>query len=212
MIPRLFNSDIQTWANRLANYLDTIRDKLSFKLKDSNASEDGVMLWDNEFGYPVVSKDGEWRQIVLSDGKFSAISTGNIIAASANTGYTIDYDQVYISDGIAINNGVITFQRAGVYLISFTAQISSNSSSTKNFYFWPRLNGVDAPGSTMAVSLHSNNAVSVVSRAVLFTLNENDTIEAMWGVNDVDGWLNATSGTFSPVSPSSTISITRICR
>jgi hypothetical protein len=32
------------------------------------ATENGIILYDNVNGYPVVSKDGEFRQIVLADG------------------------------------------------------------------------------------------------------------------------------------------------
>jgi hypothetical protein len=39
-----------------------------WKHSGSVAAEDGVLLWDAANGYPVVSKDGVWRQITLADG------------------------------------------------------------------------------------------------------------------------------------------------
>lgn len=212
MTPKLINADIQTWANRLVNYLDTIRTKLPFKTAQSRASEDGLIMWDNQNGYPVVSKDGEFRQVVLSDGKLAGIASSDIVAALPNTGYAIDFDTYNIAEGFTESGGVITFSKPGDFLISFTAQIASTSSSTKHFYFWPRINGTDYAGSTIKASLHENNSTKVVSRTFLFTFNENDTIEAMWGVSDTSGLLQASTSAFAPTAPAATISIVRICR
>ena len=79
------------------------------------------------------------------------------------------------------------------------------------FYFWPRLNGVDAPNSTIVASLHQNDATTVVSRATTFDVQAGDYLEAMWAVDRVDGYLEATPATaFSPAAPATTLGITRL--
>ena len=204
--------NINQWAENMRRYLGRALDQLGFKETYSSASENGVMLWDNALGYPVVSKNGEWRQIVLEDGQYAGGVTTDQTAASTNTAYALTYTSS-IAEGIA--NGTpasrIVFEEAGEYMISFSAQISSTSSSTVNFWFWPRVNGSDVAGSTMKNALHQNGATLVVSRSVIFNFAAGDYLEAMWAVDSTSGFLDATAATaFAPAAPASTIAITRL--
>ena len=204
--------DIRQWAENLRRYLGRALNQLDARDASSSASENGVLLWDNALGYPVVSKDGEWRQIVLEDGQYAGGITTDQTAASINTAYALTYTSS-AAEGIA--NGTpasrIVFEEAGEYMISFSAQISSTSSSTVNFWFWPRVNGVDVAGSTMKNALHQNGATLVVSRSVIFNFSAGDYLEAMWAVDSTSGFLDATAATaFAPAAPASTIAITRL--
>lgn len=209
MTPRLIG-DTQSWANRLTRYLDSIRSLLQFKTADAKAGQDGVLLWDNDNGYPVVSRDGEFRQIVLSNGTLNAYNDSDITATTADTAYGITWTD-YTAEGITLSGDTITVEEPGLYLISFSAQIKSSSSSTVNFRFWPRVNNTDVTGSTIVASLHDNNATKVMSRSSLFTFAENDTIKAMWATDSTNGFLDAAAATsYAPASPSVTISIVRV--
>ena len=211
MLPPI-TMDLSQWAENLRRYLGRALDQLGFKETYSSASENGIILWDNVNGYPVVSKDGEWRQIVLEDGRYAGGITTDQTAAATNTAYALTYASS-AAEGIA--NGTpasrIVFEEAGEYMISFSAQISSTSSSTVNFWFWPRVNGVDVAGSTMKNALHQNGATLVVSRSVIFNFAAGDYLEAMWAVDSTNGFLDATAATaFAPAAPASTIAITRL--
>jgi hypothetical protein len=204
--------DLSKWAENLQRYLGRALDQLGFKETYSSASENGVMLWDNVNGYPVVSKNGEWVQVVLEDGKYSGAVTTDQTAVAINTAYALTYTS---SNAHNISNGTpasrIVFDEAGQYMISFSAQIASTSSSTVNFWFWPRVNGSDVTGSTMKNALHQNGSVLVVSRSSIFELNAGDYLEAMWAVDSTNGFLDATAATaFAPAAPASTIAITRL--
>jgi hypothetical protein len=204
--------DLSKWAENLQRYLGRALDQLGFKETYSSASQNGVMLWDNALGYPVVSKNGEWVQVVLEDGKYSGAVTTDQTAVAINTAYALTYTSS-IADGIA--NGTpasrIVFDEAGQYMISFSAQIASTSSSTVNFWFWPRVNGSDVTGSTMKNALHQNGSVLVVSRSAIFEISAGDYLEAMWAVDSTSGFLDATAATaFAPAAPASTIAITRL--
>ena len=204
--------DIRQWAENLRRYLGRALNQLDARDASASASENGVLLWDNALGYPVVSKNGEWRQIVLEDGQYAGGVTTDQTAASINTAYALTYTSS-AAEGIA--NGTpasrIVFEEAGEYMISFSAQISSTSSSTVNFWFWPRVNGVDVAGSTMKNALHQNGATLVVSRSVIFNFAAGDYLEAMWAVDSTSGFLDATAPTaFAPAAPASTIAITRL--
>ena len=186
--------------------------QLVFKPSGAAAVENGTLLWDEAAGYPVMSKGGEWVQVVLEDGKYSGTITAHQTAATINTPYALTYTSS-VADGIA--NGTpasrIVFDEAGQYMVSFSAQIASTSSSTVNFWFWPRINGTDVAGSSMENALHQNGAVLVVSRSAIFEISAGDYLEAMWAVDNTSGFLSANAATaFAPAAPASTIAITRL--
>ena len=207
-----FVEDARAWAENIRRFLGKALNQLDAKDQYSSAAEDGVILWDRENKYPVVSKDGEFVQIVLEDGQYAGAVTTDQTAASANTAYSLTYTSS-IAEGVT--NGTpasrLVFAEAGQYMVSFSAQIASTSSSTVNFWFWPRINGVDVASSTMKNALHQNNSVLVVSRSAIFDVSANDYLEAMWAVDSTNGFLDATTATaFAPAAPASTIAITRL--
>jgi hypothetical protein len=204
--------DWKVWARQLSAFLSRSLVRLQFKTQNDTAAEDGVMLWDGVSGYPVVSKNGVWRQIVLEDGHYNGGIAANQSAASANTAYALTYTAGTAS---GITNGSpssrIVFDEGGEYMVSFSAQISSSSGSTVDFWFWPRVNGANVAGSTMKNALHNSGAVLVVSRSAVFNFNAGDYLEAMWAVSNTSGFLNASAATaFAPAAPASTIAITRL--
>ena len=204
--------DLSAWAENLRRYLGKALNQLDAKDASVSAAEDGVLLWDRINGYPVVSKDGEWRQIVLEDGQYSGSVTASQTAAAINTAYALTYT-AGVTDGIT--NGTpasrIVFEEAGQYMVSFSAQIASTSSSTVNFWFWPRVNGTDVAGASMKNALHQNGSVLVVSRSAILDLSAGDYLEAMWAIDSTSGFLDATAATaFAPAAPASTIAITRL--
>ena len=210
--PEPRDKDWQTWGRRLMSYLSQTRSPLVQQTGGESAADDGTLMWDRINQYPVVSKNGEWRQIVLEDGQYSGGIAADQTAAVINTAYALTYT-AGVSSGIA--NGTpasrIVFDEAGEYMISFSAQISSTSASTVNFWFWPRVNGSDVTGSTMKNALHQNGATLVVSRSSIFDLNAGDYLEVMWAVDSTSGFLDATAATaFAPAAPASTIAITRL--
>mgnify|MGYP003691475395 FL=1 len=210
--PEPRDKDWQTWGRRMMSYLSQTRSALVQQTGGESAADDGTLMWDRVNQYPVVSKNGAWVQVVLEDGKYSGSVTTDQTAVAINTAYALTYTSS-TSDGIA--NGTpasrIVFDEAGQYMISFSAQIASTSSSTVNFWFWPRVNGSDVTGSTMKNALHQNGSVLVVSRSAIFELNAGDYLEAMWAVDSTNGFLDATVATaFAPAAPASTIAITRL--
>jgi hypothetical protein len=196
----------------MMQYLGQTRIPLVQQTGDESAAEDGQLMWDRVNEYPVVSKNGEWRQIVLEDGQYQGGIAANVTAAATNTAYPLTYTTA-ISEGITQGTPAsrLVFEEAGQYMVSFSAQISSTSSSTVDFWFWPRVNGVDVTGSTMKNALHQNGSVLVVSRSAIFEFAAGDYLEPMWAVDSTSGFLNASAATaFAPAAPASTIAITRL--
>jgi hypothetical protein len=212
-VPPVIGNEWKIWAEEIRRYLGRAMTQLAAKEASSSAKEDGVILWDRVNGYPVVSKNGEFRQIVLADGYAIFGQDANITAAANNTAYKIALDNI-ASDGITLTGSPltdITFVEAGLYSLAFTAQIASTSGSTVNFYFWPRINNNDVAGSTIVASLHNNGATIVVSRTAIFTMSAGDVLNVMWATSSTNGSLKAVAATaFSPAAPSVTLAINRI--
>lgn len=205
--------DLGQWGRQLSSYLSRQLPRLFTKTASDNPSESGILLWDEAAGYPTVSKGGEWRQVVLADGYAFLGQDADITAATVNTAYAITYDTPAMSSGITLGTPAsrITFVEGGAYILAFSAQVTSTSSSTVAFRFWPRINGTDVAGSTIVTNLHQNNATSVVSRTAVFSVSAGDYLEVMWAVDSTSGYLHATAATaYAPSAPSTSLSITRI--
>jgi hypothetical protein len=206
-------ADVSVWANDLRRWLARTWDSLTFKDPSAQATQDGILLWDATNGYPVVSKGGEFRQIVLADGYAIFSQDVDVTAAVVDTAYKIALDDV-ASEGITLTGSPlteITFVEAGLYSLAFTAQIASTSASQVDFRFWPRINTVDVTGSTIVASLHNNGATTVVSRTAIFSVSAGDVLNVMWAVSSTSGFLKAHAATaYAPASPSVTLAINRV--
>ena len=200
------------WAERLVSYLSRIRTLLSTRVDSDNPSQDGILLWDRT-GYPVVSKNDEFRQIVLADGYAQLIRTATQQAATANTAYGIAWDAMVFGDGITLDptdNTKIVFPEDGKFILSFSAELKSSSSNSKSIWIWPRINGVDTNGTTMKTTLNTNNQDIVISRTAIFEMQAGQYLQAMFAVSDVNIWIDAPAATaFAPSAPAATLSITR---
>ena len=155
LLPQI-GPDLGQWGRQLTQFLQRNLTKLFFKTASDNPSENGILLWDDVNEYPVISKNGEWREIVLSDGDAVFSRATAVTAAAANTAYAITYDNPTHAHGIAkdaTNPERINFDETGHYLLAFTAQIDASTSSSTDFWFWPAINGTDVEGSTMKNSL-----------------------------------------------------------
>lgn len=212
-VPPVIGDRWQTWAEDMRRYLGRALTQLSAREASSSATEDGVLLWDRVNAYPVVSKGGVFRQVLLADGYAILGQDSNITAAAADTAYKIALDGIALA-GITLTGSPlteITFAEGGLYALHFSAQISSTSGSTVNFRFWPRINTVDVAGSTIVASLHNNGATNVVSRSAFFTVDAGDVLNVMWATDSTNGYLHAHAATaYAPAAPSVTLTITRV--
>ena len=209
--PKPMGDNWTNWAQRLSSYLTQTRSILRHKVTGESAAEDGVLLWDSS-GYPVVSKNGVYRQIVLADGFGNFSATADIVAASPNTAYSIAFTSVTANGGISINasdNTRIDFAEAGVYSLSGHLQLKSTSASTKTLYWWVAVNGVNTNHSER-MSLHNNNGLHILGVSDQLNLAAGDYINVKWATDDVALFLDGSAATaFAPASEPINLSITR---
>jgi hypothetical protein len=206
--------DWKRWAHTFTAYMGRALSQLAFKYSGSVASEDGVLLWDAENGYPVVSKDGVWRQIPLADGYALLNRDTSITPALADTAYKIQFDPIVVGGGVSLDGTYptrIVFAEAGTYLLGFSAQITSTHGSSVEFRFWPVINGTNVAGSTIVAGLKNNGDTTVVSRTAIFQITAGDYLEVDWATTSTSSLLEAHAATaYAPASPSATLSITRL--
>ena len=204
--------DARSWAENIRRFLGKALNQLDAKEGYSSASEDGVILWDRQYGYPVVSKNGEWRQVVLEDGHYDGTISTDQTAASTNTAYALTFTED-LAEGII--NGTpasrLVVDEAGQYSVTYSMQMASTSVSTIRMWFWVRINGTDVSKSAMENTLHQNGSTLVVTKSAILQLSAGDYIEVMWATDSTSGYLEAVAATaFAPATPSATISMVRL--
>ena len=210
--PEPQGDDWKSWARRMMLYLGQTRSPLVQQTGGESAAEDGVLMWDRTNLYPVVSKNGEWRQIVLEDGHYDGTISTDQTAASTNTAYALTFTED-LAEGIT--NGTpasrLVVDEAGQYSVTYSMQMASTSASTVRMWFWVRTNGTDVPKSAMENTLHQNGSTLVVTKSAILQLSAGDYIEVMWATNSTSGYLEAVAATaFAPATPSATISVVRL--
>lgn len=211
--PEPNGDDWKSWARRMMQYLGQTRIPLVQQTGDESAADDGQLMWDRINQWPVISRNGVWRQIVIANGVAHLEITTDQTAAATNTAYPLTYTIMAGSVGVSLGtpDSRIIFAEGGSYTLSFTAQTSSTSGSTVNFWFWPRINGVDIADSGMQNTLHQNGATMIVSRTQIFNVNAGDYLEAYWATDSTSGSLqHHAANAFAPATPASTLSISRI--
>lgn len=58
--------DWSQWARQLGDKLARMWPKLQFRTARDTAAENGLLMWDDSLGLPVVSKDGEFLPIATN--------------------------------------------------------------------------------------------------------------------------------------------------
>tara|TARA_Y100000022_G_C13032135_1_gene276068 strand:- start:75 stop:422 length:348 start_codon:yes stop_codon:yes gene_type:complete len=89
--PPVIGSDIRQWGRELNLFLQRNLGKLFFKSSGDIPADNGIFLWDDTKGYPVVSASGAFRQVATKQATPSS-STG----AAGNKAGMIAWDTNYI--------------------------------------------------------------------------------------------------------------------
>lgn len=211
--PKLLNDNWPQWAQRTSLWLAKTRSALRHKVTGESAAEDGVLLWDQIESQPVVSLNGEYVPIVLRGGYGAFTRTTDATITTINTATAVSLDSNGFSEGVELGTPTsrVVFDDAGIYMLAFSAQLTSSNASLKTVWFWPRVNGVDAQGSTIKVSIKENDTTTVLSRTQIFNVLAGDYLEIMWASSDLAIKLEAVPATaFAPSTPSIVLTAARI--
>ena len=91
-----YTPDIQAWAENIRRFLGKALNQLDAKDQYSSAAEDGVMLYDREKKFVVVSLSGAFRQVATKQ----ATPSANVGSAGDVAGMIAwDSNYIYICTG-----------------------------------------------------------------------------------------------------------------
>ena len=136
-------------------------------------------------------------------GSFSDTTTQTL--GATNTATAITFDSTDVSDGVLIGSPTsrIVCNYTGVYNFQFSAQLKSGSASTKNAYFWPRIDGTDVPNSATRITISGSGSYVVPAWNFLLQIDAGSYFQLMWAADDTNVSLIAEASTaFCPAIPS----------
>lgn len=117
------------------------------------------------------------------------LSNTSQTAAAIDIAYALTLDTSEFPDGITIvSSSRITFASAGVYVLSYSIQLESTSSTTEHADIWLRKNGTDIPASNSRFGIAARKSAGVPAALIAVTpltisVAANDYIQIMWCVS-----------------------------
>ena len=135
-------------------------------------------------------------------------------ASAINTPTAITLDTLAYSQGISINStdtSKVEFTHSGTYYIHFSCLLESSSANSKDIWIFPRVNGVDIPGSTIFHTLADNGNKRTLSKGGIFEITAGDYLQAMFAVSSLALAIVPQPATsFAPSAPSASIEIIQL--
>jgi len=156
----------------------------------------------------LISTDDGGKFLYMPRGLF--YSTTDQTAASANTGYPVEFENTYIGNGVSIegtDNTQITASADGVYNFQVTLQLEHNNSSAATLWTWINKNGTDQPYGGQKNIIKGNDDVAVHWNFSI-DLTAGQYIEMYWATDDTQLNLHTEAATAPhPGLPSSVVAV-----
>ena len=141
------------------------------------------------------------------------LQTAPVTAPAINTAYTVPFNTVSLSSGVALGTPAsrVAVADQGVYNFQFSAQLDKLLGGIGTYDFWPRINGGDVANSNGRVKLKDNDSETVAAWNYVFNLNAGDYFELAWAVDDTNCRLEAYAAAAPhPATPSVILTVTDI--
>jgi len=131
-------------------------------------------------------------------------------SGSANVSQSVNFDTTDVSYGVTLSNGSrLNIQNAGVYLITFSAQVLADTGAD-TIYLWLKKNGTNVPESATKLTL-ANNDAEVATVTFVNEVAANDYYEVAWQTTNGDAVLYTEAATGNiPAIPSIIVTITQV--
>jgi len=137
-------------------------------------------------------------------------STTDQTAASANTGYPVEFENTYIGNGVSIggtDNTRITVTDDGVYNFQVTLQLEHNNGSSCSLFVWINKNGTDQPYGGQHQAIKGND-YQVSHWNFSIDLTAGQYIEMYWATDDTGLNLHTEAATSPhPGIPSAVVAV-----
>jgi hypothetical protein len=118
------------------------------------------------------------------------LSNASQTAAAIDIAYALTLDTAEFPGDISIvSSSRITFASGGAYVLSFSIQLESTSSSTEHVDIWLRKNGTDIPASNSRFGIPARKsagipAAMIATTPLTITVAANDYVQIMWCVSN----------------------------
>lgn len=108
--------------------------------------------------------------------------------ATIYTPQTITFNKTEISNGVIVGTPTsrIIVPMSGLYQFSFSAQIESNSSSSKRVWIWPRHNGIDVTDSNTEITISGSGTTLVPAWSWTLSMEAGDRFEMVFAADDTN--------------------------
>ena len=149
---------------------------------------------------------GGGQYIDNPNGLFFSTATQNI--AVIDTSYPVDFNVTDLNNTVTVvDSNKITVLVAGIYNFQYAANLESTNASSKNVWFWTKLNGVDTSYARIT-TLSGAGTYGTVNWNFSISMQANDYLQVMWAADDTNVQLvtNAASTPY-PVVPASILSV-----
>ena len=147
----------------------------------------------------------------LDYGSFDA--TADQTLAAIDTATAITLNNTLSSNGISRGTPTsrLVVEQAGFYNLAASLQLTSNSSSAKNVYFWLRKNGSNVADSTRVITVNINGGLVPISLNYTVSLQATDYVELYWAADSTAVILDARAATaFAPAAPAVLVAMTQV--
>ena len=205
-LPQPIGPDWKLWGKRLIDNLSTTRSQLVYNVTGDSAAIAGLLLF-NTAGYPVISKNNSFQQLLVEGGSGQFYATATQTASNANTATAVTFNSATQTNGLAINSSDATkidCTEAGLLKVTVTAQATASSSYTG--YVWINVNGTDGFAVRKAVA-----GADIITHTALVTVAAGNYLKVMYAVSNTGLTLpNAAASSPIPAIPAVQVSITRI--
>jgi hypothetical protein len=161
--------------------------------------------------FPIVDVSaGQTKKVTYQEltdfphGSFSDSTTQGIASATAAYPVTFDTDEAksHITHDTGTNPSRITVDKAGTYLITFSAVAKSNAAN-KLVEFWLAVDGANVARSNTVSKFVGNANERIITVTFLYTFTAGQYFEIMWRSDDTGTTLVATAAGANPTRPAS---------
>lgn len=165
-----------------------------------------LRLYFNQLGNAIGALLGPTGSAYLQSpyGKYESLVSQTI--ASTTTAYAVTFNTTIFQSAVALSSGSrLAVQRPGIYRATVRVQFANAGSSIQTAAIWYRKNGVDVPGSRARFSITGSHGGSnghiAAELSYMFSLAENDYIEAWWFADSANISLEYLPPATAPVRP-----------
>jgi len=186
--PPLSNAPSAYDAQYIRQVLRTL--EIYFSQLDSRTPNNAEKYTADEFigGTFTGTFSGTGLGITVPYGQFQ--SNVDQTAAAIDVAYPITYTASDFTGGVTLSSGSrLTVPSAGIYVVSFSIQLTNSTNATQDVDIWLRKNGTDVPATNSRFGLQQRKSAGnpshiIAATPVMVQLAANDYVQVIWHTTD----------------------------